>query len=41
MKKYVEPDCNYTVLNMGNIVCGSFDSVNNTEMFNIEDEELI
>ena len=39
-KDYIKPDCNITVLVMESH-CLSFDSINNTENWNIEDEETI
>jgi hypothetical protein len=41
MKQYVEPSCEILALDPVAVVCGSFDSVDNTEIFTIEDFEII
>ena len=41
MKKYIEPACDVMVMDLRMIICASFDSVDNTELFTIDFEELI
>lgn len=45
MKTYVEPECQMMILDEGYVICSSpgaaFDPVNATELFTVEDFELI
>lgn len=41
MRKYVEPSCELLTLDPVTVICGSFDSVDNTELFIVEDFEII
>ena len=45
MKTYIEPECQTMILDEGYVICSSpgeaFDSVDATELFTIEDFELI
>lgn len=45
MKTYIEPECLVMTLDMGGIVCGSqgasFDAIDSTELFTLEDFELL
>jgi hypothetical protein len=41
MKTYIEPACEVIVMDLKMIICASFDSVDNTELFAIEDIELL
>ena len=41
MPNYIQPDCSELALSAKVIVCASFDAVDHTENWSIDDEEII
>ena len=41
MKQYIEPACEALTLDLCKVLCGSFDQVDSTEMFYIDNLETI
>ena len=39
MKEYIEPACEVLNIELGKLICGSFDNVDSTEIFVVEDFE--
>lgn len=41
MKTYIEPECSVTEMDLRMMICASFDDINDTELFAIDDIETI